>query len=555
MKTLLLVIIFLGYFNAQAQEKHLIQFTDKDLSIHGEPSEFLSAKSLERRARQGIEINTRDYPVTPDYVEQVEATGAKVLYATRWLNGVLVEATSTQIEAIKALSFVVKERPLERRRSGTRLDSDSSNQPLKASELLENMPLQAVIDYGAGLGQASLLEVPALHNAGFLGEGISIAVIDAGFQNADQLSVFDSLHASGRLKGTWDFAEHNDWVFGKIEGEATADDGHGTKVLSTMAAYEEGILVGTAPKADYWLLKTEIVSSESPLEEAYWLVAAEYADSVGADIINSSLGYVNFDKSQYNHTYEDFDGDKILISQAADLAASTGILVITSAGNSGNDSWGYLSAPADGDSVMAVGGLLSTGDYWSTSSPGPTADGRIKPNVCAQGAGVAVANTSGNISKGSGTSYASPIMAGFAASLWQAYPALSNMGLLKLLEQGADQALTPDNQRGYGLPTYSRIKAIAGVTAFNTHPMLQNIQAFPNPSKNGIVHLTFPTKGQAENYTIEVVNAQGKILHESTVRPKNGEKHDLKLPDTVKGMYFINIKVAGELKALKLLRQ
>jgi hypothetical protein len=294
-----------------------------------------------------------------------------------------------------------------------------------------------------------------MHRQGFKGKGMLVAVFDAGFENLPQLDAMRHLFVNGRILDTYNFVEDNGYVYGK-------GGDHGTKVLSTMAAYDPGKIIGTAPEASYLLYRTEDASSEYRIEEFNWLLAAERADSAGADVINSSLGYNNFDDKSMSYTYEQMDGNTAYVTQAADMAAAVGMLVVTSAGNEGRGKWKYITAPADADSVLTVGAVDSKGSYAEFSSKGNTPDGRTKPDVVAKGAATTVVSPGNRVTVSNGTSFSSPLMAGFATSLWQAYPKLNNMEVIDILRRSGSQAQKPDSLLGYGIPDYERAKEASG---------------------------------------------------------------------------------------------
>ncbi|MGB1318729.1 MAG: S8 family serine peptidase, partial [Flavobacteriales bacterium] len=343
MKKVLTFILVLAYglCNGQSQPKqYWIQFADKANSPFSlaTPTEFLSQRALDRRTAQNIELNETDLPVNPAYIQAVLAEGAEYLTHSKWLNSVSVQvANRAMLDAITALPFVVNNTPV-----GKRDESEVESDKLEMATIQKMA--SAIEDpeetYGAAFNQIDMLGGINLHQAGYTGEGMLIAVLDAGFPRVNTLSVFDSLHANNRLVSTWDFVAQNDSVFD--------DSSHGQLVLSTMASYSPGVMIGTAPNASYILLRTEDASSEFPIEEDYWVAGAEYADSAGADIINSSLGYTTFSNAAYNHSYSDMDGNTTHAAIGADFAASKGILVVNSAGNSGNGSWKYVGTPADG---------------------------------------------------------------------------------------------------------------------------------------------------------------------------------------------------------------
>jgi subtilisin family serine protease len=362
--------------------------------------------------------------------------------------------------------------------------------------------------YGAANVQIEMIGGSKLHEMGFTGKGMTIAVLDAGFYNVDQINHFDSLRQSGRLLGTKDFVQGGTQVF--------EDNSHGMSVLSTMAANTPGEIVGTAPQANYWLLRTEEAATEFIIEEYNWVAGAEFADSVGAWIINSSLGYTRFDDTLTSHTYNQLDGNTTPITIGADLAASKGILVINSAGNSGGDAWRFIGAPADGDSVLTIGAVNSERAYASFSSRGPSVDGRIKPNVCAMGQQSVLVVSSGEVARSNGTSFSSPILAGMAACLWQAHPTASAMEIFKAIEQSADQYENPDDMKGFGIPDFMEAHSILARTQLNQTASDSIVNVFPNPFIEGLSLEFFSTSEQ--EITVTVHKLSGKRVYEEKIK-------------------------------------
>lgn len=468
---------------AQAPVKHIVTLTDKQTQSYSleNPEAFLSQRAIERRARMGVEITLRDLPVSPEYVKDINQRGFRITNRIKWLNTLIVEGTEGK-EALASLPFVKSVETINNANFETSTkpffeaetyDIQSDNRALKQSRD-EN-----VYDYGDGYNQIELMNGHLVHNAGFDGEGMEIAVLDGGFSRVDDLEAFDSLWINEQILGTRNYVNTED-VFGP------SISSHGMMVLSTMGGNLPGQLVGTAPKAKYWLVRTEDTSEEYLLEEYYWVDGAEFADSAGVDIINSSLGYTEFDDPGENHTYEDMDGNTTPITIGADIAASVGILVVNSAGNSGQSSWFYIGAPADGDSVLAVGAVDSNGDYAAFSSKGPSADGRVKPNVAAKGAAATVASSWGGITFSNGTSFSSPIMAGMIASIWQASPGLSNMDLIQLIQEHGNQYSEPDSLLGYGIPDFGAMLDIIG-TGDIAVDMPQHLKVWPNPFESRMI--------------------------------------------------------------------
>ena len=399
------------------------------------PEAFLSAEAIARRERMGIAVEADDCPIAPAILDQLAQTGVKPILTSKWMRTVVVESedygveqTLRQLPMVDSVQFVWQGEataPLDRVESGERLVP--TKEPKKSP-------------YGYALGQIKLLNGLKLHRAGFRGQGMRVAVIDAGFLNADRMRVFDSL----RLLGTYNVVSPGQSVF--------AEDEHGTKVLSCLAANAPGWMVGTAPEASYWLIKSEDSRSEYPIEEDYYVAALEFADSVGVAVVSSSLGYYTFDDDSLSYTQADLDGHTAFISRAAHRAAEKGLLLFSSAGNEGDSTWEKITFPADTEGILTVGSMTSQKERSRFSSKGLTADGRIKPDLVALGSGSCVVVGSGEISYGSGTSFATPILAGMGICLWQALPQLSPQELIDLLRQSGSQAERPDAELGYGLP-------------------------------------------------------------------------------------------------------
>ena len=451
------IILFSTIEFAQgATQKHVVFLTDKNNNPYtlSNPSEFLTQRSLDRRTRYAIPLDMKDLPVTPSYVTQIGATGAEVVYSLKWFNAVVIATDdSTILAAIAALPFVDHIDQVLKKNSVTSVGEPGMNEIAAIPPYTITKPISvgmtkstSSFDYGQAANQTLMIHLDQLHDLGYSGFGMEIAILDAGFYHADQIPAFDSLWMNNRILGTRDFNIPGNNVFG--------DDmhWHGTSVLSIMGANLPGQIVGTAPHASFWLIRTEVGDYEALIEEYNWAGGAEFADSLGVDVINSSLGYTTFDNPAFNHTYADMDGNTTPVTRAADLATSRGMMVVNSAGNSGGSAWQYIGAPADGDSVLSIGAVDSQGNYAYFSSTGPTADGRIKPDVTAQGAGTTVVSGDGSVVQGSGTSFSSPIMAGAMACLWQAFQGLSAEELRTAVRSTASQSSSPDSLLGYGIP-------------------------------------------------------------------------------------------------------
>ena len=538
-------------------KKYWVSFADKSDSPFtlSQPEAFLSEKAINRREKQHIELKENDLPVNPGYISQVAATGAIVLNRSKWFNAVSVQVEdSTVLAQIQALPFVSQVNQVARFKLKTNGDQlletlirlYEQAQEKKGAKKQQAAPGSDQF-YGDADKQIKMLNGNKLHDMGMMGQGITIAVLDGGFYLVNEFPLFDSLRASGRLLGTHDFVAGGNSVF--------EDAAHGMSVLSTMAGFIPGLYVGTAPKANYWLLRTEDTGSEYQIEECNWISAAEFADSVGADLINSSLGYTVFNDTTTNHTYSQLDGHTTRITIGADIAASKGILVVNSAGNSGADPWKYLGAPADGDSVLAIGAVTSEEAPASFSSFGPSADGRIKPNVSAMGQQTALLVSSGDIARSNGTSFSSPVIAGMSACLMQAHPEATAMQVFKAIEQSADQFENPDDRKGFGIPDYLKAHTILARAASNTVVTDSIVNVYPNPFIDGLtIEFYSNTEQQIE---IEIRKVSGKLLasERKIVYPLFSNVIQM---DNVRrlsaGMYIVNVIAGGKVMTRKVIK-
>ena len=428
-----------------APDTYLLRFKDKENSPYSvdKPKEFLSERAILRRQKYNIPITEQDIPVNKTYIDSIKKIGFEIYAVSKWFNHVIVYSEdSTLINKAYLLDFVdtvkisKKEKPKYIQAEPEEINIESK------PDTFYNY------NYGYGKNQIRIMNLHNLHNKGFTGQGMQIAVLDAGFKNVDRIKGFDSIRTNKQILGIKDFVKRDSDVY--------RDATHGMQVLSTIAANYPGKLVGTAPEAKFWLLRTENEHSENMVEEYYWISGAEFADSVGADIIHSSLGYNNFDDKLVSFKYKDMNGDIAPASIAADIAASKGILCVTSAGNEGDEKWKYITSPADADSTLTVGAVSGEGMIANFSSLGPTSDGRIKPELVAQGAFVWVLLPKQGVTFSFGTSFSGPIVAGAVACLWQAHPKCSNMEIIDAVIKTADRYSHPDNEYGYGIPNFDK---------------------------------------------------------------------------------------------------
>jgi len=536
----LLLSLPLAAQNQGTMRRHLVYFKDKAHSPYSldKPQTFLSDRALQRREKQKIALQARDLPVNPVYVAGIKSMGVSVWYTSRWFNAAVVYCDSTKLSQVLALPFVKNGRTLSRQ---TMVSQASGEGNLRDAGLRNAKRTKSgTAAYGKGFNQANMIGAVDLHAAGYRGDSMYVAVLDGGFPGVDQAPAFAPLFAENRLKGTYDFVGRDKGVFER--------DNHGTNVLSTMAAYEPGVMMGTAYKASYFLFITEDSQGEQQIEEINWLLAAEYADSAGVDVINSSLGYNDFDAPSVDYTYQDMDGNTALVTRAADYAAATGMLVVSSAGNDGNKAWRYVGAPADADSILTVGAVDSLGRYAGFSSLGPTADGRIKPNLSAQGVSTTVITKSGALGRNHGTSFASPVLAGMAACFWQANPKLSNMEVIRLLQQSASQSKNPDPYLGFGIP--NGWKALQQVLEEEKKTLI-----YPNPVRNREMNLRVGSGFWNQPVTVTVYNMIAQKMLSLTFPSANGEA-DLQIDVSAlhPGYYGCLVSASGRRKTLKFLK-
>ncbi|MBS1647560.1 MAG: S8 family serine peptidase [Bacteroidetes bacterium] len=521
-------------FSQVSFSRYWVGFTDKNGSPYSvsTPLSFLSQRAINRRTHQGFSITAQDFPVNPNYIQQVRATGALVMCRSRWFNGVVIRISdSAQLLAVQALSCVQNTKPLAKTLPSKPhipyAVQGNTNERTEATQ-------SNVFNYGASQGQIYLLNGQCLHNQNYNGSGMQIAVIDDGFIGSPTMSVFDSLWHNHQVLASHDFFNDSDTL-------AYTEGGHGSEVLSCMASNLSGQLVGTAPYAHYYLLRSEIDSTEKLVEEYQWVSAIEYADSSGADVVNSSLGYTQFDDAFMNHTWADLNGRTSVASMSATLAARRGMIVCVAAGNEGNNAWRKISVPADADSILAVGATDSNGNYANFSSVGNTADGRIKPDVAAQGVNTALCFTSNSIATGNGTSFASPTIAGLAACLWQGNPSKTNMQIIQAIKQSASQYSHPDSLKGYGIPNFciadQILKGTYDIAKIKNNTTL--MQVFPNPSHNVLYVITPEAMNTNE---LQILNTLGELMQ--VPLENKGQENVFDISALPNGVYFIRTENA-----------
>lgn len=544
MKNYLLVfcVLMLGlYSNAQSQRmyKYVVFFTDKDTVTHhpSKPETFLSAKAIERKKEQRIIIDYADLPVNRAYLDEIARdTNLMVRNSSRWFNCAVL--FTTKKDAVAALSGMKGIKAIidvgystVRKNKPSAVDLDAMIAGLEQKFVRRSRKDTTGNIYGAGLSQAEMLNVPWLHQNGLDASNTTIAVIDAGFSKANTHKVF--ANTLRNVIATYDFVDMEQDVFN--------DDDHGTAVWSCIGANDSFSFVGTAPSAKYVLLRSEDAPTEFPVEEFYWAIAAEFADSLGVDIISSSLGYNEFGDAKYNYSHKNLDGKTAWISQAATMASRKGMLVLVSGGNEGDNMWKQITFPADADAVITIGAVDKNKHLAEFSSLGPTADKRIKPNLVAMGEAVTIASELGNIYTGNGTSYSCPILAGGVACLWPELKKINQAEIKEMLQLSGSHYYNPDKYFGYGIPD---LRLVYELARFHNSDTL--IDARMLADKN--LHATlFITKKQKVKFTL--INEQGAAVLTQTEQMRTPGNVRIKISGIKKipsGLYTLAVETGGQ---------
>ena len=524
MKNIFLVGFLFFHFLVVSQEDAWVYFNAKAniQNYLNQPLSMLSQRALDRRTAQHISLDEKDVPINMAFVDQIAAaSGISVKAKSKWFNAVHVQGSLADIKLLSSFSFVDH---LEFANRSLNIVGKKAA-PKKIEKVRSSYEAQASFNYGNSANQIQMLNGILLHQQNYTGLGKVIAVMDGGFPGVDTAVPFSRLRENNQILGGYDYVNRNSNFYSGID--------HGSMVLSSMGGYLDNQLVGTAPEASYYLFITEDGSKEGPLEMSLWVEAAEEADRIGVDIITTSLGYTEFDDSNYNFSYADMNGSSAFISRGVDVAFSRGIICVVSAGNEGNESWKYISAPADAIHALAIGAVNSVGNYASFSSIGPSFDQRIKPDLAAQGQMAVVSDSTGSITTASGTSFSAPIIAGMVASLWQALPNKTNSEIIKLIKESASLFENPNMEMGYGIPDFIlALDTGLKVMDYVNTPFL----IYPNPFKETL-SIIAPAAFEKASFSLYTILGQ-KVKEESILEINS--QFDVNSLNS--GLYFYKIQ-------------
>ena len=538
MKKLLLVfaILFIQQSFAQTQEAWVF-FADKENVAESlaNPILIMTQEAIDRKDLQGTAIDERDVPVNENYVTQIKnASGITVKSKSKWMNCVYVIGSQSNIEALLDLSFVT---------NVEYADKDLNlfpGAPLENKFSLEEASQRINYNYGSAANQIEMLSGDFLHELDYTGEGMIVAVLDAGFPSIDTNPGFQKMRDENRILGTYDFEARTE----NVDGFSS----HGLNTSSDIGGFLQDEFVGTAPQASFYFFVTEYAPSESPVEEAWWVEALERSDSLGVDVVNTSLGYQDFDNPNYDHSYEDLDGQTTFSARGANIAFEKGMILVTSAGNDGGG-FTYVGTPGDSPGMLTIGAVDSNGNYASFSSKGPTVDGRVKPDVMAQGSGSAVISTGGNVDFSSGTSFSSPIMAGVVTCLWQSRPEVPNGHIMQIIRASAHLYNNPTDQMGYGIPNFEDAYNALEILGNENEFLLSNFALYPNPVSS-IINISFPEGISNANFTVYSILGN-EVLNTEISRNSNS----VNIETLNSGMYIASISSNNKQISFKLIKE
>lgn len=539
MRTKILFLILSMSLSIFAQEDAWIYFRDKPNSptFFANPLSELTQRSLDRRTAQNITLDLRDAPLHQPYVDQITAaTGITVLAKSKWLNMLHIRGTQTDIQALLGLGFV--DRVQYANHSLNRRGSIVTNQENSAyvDKWSESNSVRVNYDYGNSATQIQMLNAHILHQNNFTGTGKVVAVFDTGFPGVNTTAPFASLRNRGLILGGYDFVNNSNNFYTGYQ--------HGTQVLSNMGGNATN-LVGTSPDASYYLFITEDINSETPLELSNWVEAAEESDRLGVDVINSSLGYFAFDNPVYSYTYAKMNGQTSVAARAVDIAFSKGMICVISAGNDGANPEPHISTPADATLAVTVGSVTSTRTRSGFSSIGPSADGRIKPDLMAMGSASVVATQTGAITTNNGTSFSGPILAGAITSFWSAFPNKTNAEIVQLVKASADRFNNPDNNYGYGIPNFQlALNNALGTVKFGSDA----IKVFPNPVNDEII---FELPLSNVNSELVFYNSLGQEVLRKTLK---NTFQKFRLDNLSNGIYYYTLSSSDKVAKGKIVK-
>ncbi|WP_246457650.1 S8 family serine peptidase [Winogradskyella echinorum] len=532
-----MLLLLLVTINSYAQEDAWVYLIDKpNVAVAiANPITILTQKAIDRKQHHNISIDERDVPVNEAYISDLNTqTGITVLAKSKWFNAVHVRGTETDINALSELTYVDYIDFANKN-----LNTASRSTTIEDKTAIEDETIN--FTYGDTQNQVEMINVDNLHLEDFTGKGITIAVMDSGFPNVNTMAGFQRLRDSLGLLDGYDFVDRTADVY------ASAISSHGTRVLSTMAGFVQDQFVGTAPDASYYLFRTEDGASENPVEESYWVEAAERADSLGVDMINTSLGYRVFDNPNYDYSPSDMNGQVAFISKGASIAVEKGILVVVSAGNSGASAWQTVGSPADSPDVLSIGAVDANGNYVSFSSQGGAAQvGYQKPDVVARGGAAYVIDENNTITQNNGTSFSGPILCGGIASLWQAIPDASPTEVMDFVRQSASQFNAPDDFLGYGIPD---LDLALNMALSIDKESVDDFRFYPNPVSDEL-NIKFPLI--LNELELSIYNQLGQIILNKTIQD---ETKTINTADLSTGIYLLKLSSEAISKTFKFIKQ
>lgn len=541
-----MAIVCLFFFSSkafsQAPESYVVVFKDKPHYQQYKPSDFLSPRAIENRKRYNISITKEDYPIDTSYIATIlkQDISIQLLTQSKWMNYIVISCDSSLLDTIRQFSFVKSASALHT------IDYQSLNSGKAFREIVpENIakiPSLTTFSvdttyYGVMYLQIKLHNGHLLHHIGYKGDGVLVALLDAGYGGLD-FPIFENLHHENRIIGHYDFVKENHDMF--------SNSTHGMSVLSLMAGKIPYTAVGTAPEAQYVIMKTEANSYEEILEEYFLVAGLECADSLGVDVVNISLGYTTFNTANTNHTFSDLDGLHSVASIAVAMAIEKGIIVSNSAGNEGDKNWKYISIPADAYNVLSVAAINTEGQLADFSSLGSASFNSIKPNIASVGLDTYVQKANGNIEKGNGTSFSSPVNAGLVACLRQAFPLKTSHEIIKAIFQSCSHVQTPDTLTGYGIPDYWLAFKLLDASAVNKKDI---VHTYPNPVQSMLKIKTFYPH---QIVKLEIIDVWGRVFHCSSY--EGNDFIEVNVSFLTSGIYVLRIHTTDGIAVKKVIK-